>query len=599
MRRLFDYIGIRLTGRRDFSAQYRRYRETVFWLVRELFRFDSGNTLKAIVFNVLGGILKTGALAFLLYYANLMEAGGNIDLPGYSLQARSETVFYLAVSVAMSLLLLGAFATYAGNHTINSLSIAFAAHRSRNIIASAGGRPAGNPPPSLKSYPTALSTSVTGVVRMSRTVKKLLQAANPLATLVYSLFVLFYLNALLSLMVVAVALLSLLLQYMVNYHSAQNEKQLVTSRGRGQRRLKQLLEGSALTPEIHTSAMARLEQEFREPDIGGFLRCYYLRVMASPRSALVSDLLMALLSFLLVIYLGHSALVGDIGWALFLGYLLFARVSLQAFRGVLVSVTGFARHYPRARRVYEYFRSLAGEGQPVVAEINVVARGGDSTGDRKKVKMQSGRSLLILSPVPLSRFNQYAFIDALAGRNVKESNALSLAVVSVSRGLDSQPGGSLNELLAISDVASAEAVDDNLRSVGLPTDISRGDLLTPEEWQQLPLQTRARVLLQQTRASAAPLVLVDGAVLDASGADYAADWLATMSESRVGIVSDRLEDLQHFDGKVVVLMAQDRSVSVATVAWCRENPVAISAWFNGHLAVVEEEDADDDLFEDE
>jgi hypothetical protein len=50
---------------------------------------------------------------------------------------------------------------------------------------------------------------------------------------------------------------------------------------------------------------------------------------------------------------------------------------------------------------------------------------------------------------------------------------------------------------------------------------------------------------------------------------------------------------------VVVFLAQDRSVSVATIAWCRENPAAISAWFDGHLAVVEEDDADDDLFEDE
>jgi len=260
MQRLFDYMGTRLTGRGDFSAQYRRYRETIYWLVRELLRYDSSNSLKAVVFNALGGVLKAGALAFLLYYANLMEAGADISLAGYTLEVRSETVFFGAVSVAMVLLLCGAFTTYSGSHTISSLSIAFAAYCSQNIIVSSGGRPAGNPHPSLKNYPAGLSGSASGVVRLSRSVKPLLQATNPLATLIYSLCVLFYLDAVLSLVVMLLALLSLFLQYKVNYLSAQNEKQLMVSRGRGLRHLNRLLDESALTPRMAASAVARVRQ---------------------------------------------------------------------------------------------------------------------------------------------------------------------------------------------------------------------------------------------------------------------------------------------------------------------------------------------------
>lgn len=599
MQRLFDYIGTRLTGRGDFSAQYRRYRETIYWLVSELLRFDSSSTLKAVVFNVLGGVLKAGALAFLLYYANLMEAGADISLVGYSLEVRSETAFYVAVSVAMALLLGGAFATYSGSHAISSLSIAFAAYCSQNLITSSGGRPAGNPHPSLLTYPARLSGSVTGVVRLSRSVKPLLQATNPLATLIYSLFVLFYLNALLSLVVILLALLSLFLQYMVNYQSAQNEKQLMASRGRGLRRLNGLLEDSALIPRMYASAIARLRQEYGESAIGGFLHCYYQRLMAQPRSALVSDLLLALLSFLVVIYLGRNALLGNTGWAHFLGYLLFARISLQAFRGVLVSITGFARHYPRARRIYEYFSSLAGDGQPAATDINIVARGKDTVGDRKRVKLQAGEPLLVLSPVPLSRFNLYAFIDAILGRKANKNNVLNVYSECIPRGLDAQPGGSLNELLAIPDSATEATASDYLRAVGLPAASNRDRLLTLDAWQQFSLKTRASILLQQARHTVAPLLLVDSAVLAASGPQQAAGWLQSMAGNKVVIVSGSLQDLQQYAGKVVVFMAQDRSVSVANTVWCEENMAAINAWFDGHLAESEEDEADDELFEDE
>jgi len=321
--------------------------------------------------------------------------------------------------------------------------------------------------------------------------------------------------------------------------------------------------------------------------------------MAQPRSALVSDLLLALLSFLVVIYLGRSSLLGNTSWAHFLGYLLFARISLLAFRGVLVSITGFARHYPRARRIYEYFRSLAGDGQPAATVINVVARGKDRIGDRKRVTLQPGEPLLVLSPVPLSRFNLYAFIDALAGGNIKENNILSVASACVSRGFDAQPGGSLNELLAIPANATQPAASEILCAAGLPADSSRDRLLTLDEWQQYPLTTRASILLQQARQSAAPLLLVDSAVLVASGAGETAGGLQSMAGRRVVVVTDNHDDLQQYGDRFVVFVARDRCVSIASTRWCQDNLAAVNAWFERHVVETEGDEADEELYEDD
>ena len=72
-----------------------------------------------------------------------------------------------------------------------------------------------------------------------------------------------------------------------------------------------------------------------------------------------------------------------------------------------------------------------------------------------------------------------------------------------------------------------------------------------------------------------------------------------MADSKVVIVSGNLRDLQQYDAKCVVLVAQDRSVSVANTDWCQDNLATINAWFDGHLAEPEADEADDGLFGDD
>jgi hypothetical protein len=597
MRRLFDHIGIRLTGREDLSAQYQRYRETVLWLLGELFRFDRKSTLKSVLFNVLGGVVKAGSLAFLLYYASLMESGGSTTLLGYTLEYRSEPVFYLAISIALVLLLSGSFMVYAGNHVVNVLSVAFASRCSQAVIASSGRRPPGNPDPSLSAYPVRVSGNVTGIVRLSRAVKKLLQASNPLAMLVYSLIVIIYLNAMLSLVVMLIALPTLLLQYVVNYQSAQNEKLFDASRTGGLKKLIKLLGNHALTPGLHAGAVRQLEHEYQHSVIGDFLGSYYQRIMAPTKSALVSDLLLATLSFLLVILLGRNALNGTITWTHFISYLLFARIALLSFRGVLVAVTGFARHYTRTRKVYEYLGTAAEPVQGLNEAIVVTSRGEDCTGDRKQARLQAGRPLMIISPVPLSRFNLYAFADTLAGGSRKPANVLCDSMSCVSSGLHARPGGSLNELLSIPADAGNAVAGEILQQAGLPADVERDVTLSRRAWRDLPGRARALVLLRGDWSEIADVILVDNELLLTAGPGEAARWLDEHAERKLGIVSRNLQDLDGYEGKFVVLMAQDRSVSLASKVWCESNHAAIEAWFARHAVEAGEDDEDGDLFE--
>jgi ABC-type multidrug transport system fused ATPase/permease subunit len=599
--RILDTIGKRFTGRSDLSDQYQRYRETLLWIVVELFRFDRKTALLSGIFNVFGGLLKAGALALLLYYASMMERATPIDLLGFSLSPRSESVFYIAIAVALLLLVCGALAVYHGNHLINVLAMRFAAHYSRKLLCASGGRPAQNPNPSREKFHPSVKYGVTNITLLTRGVKPVLQVSNPLTTLIYSVVILFYLNAGVTLLVLLAALISLLFQYKVNFRSVQNEKALLESRRAGNKWLSGLFADLVLTPRIYPSRAAWIDHQYRHSALNDYLQRYYQRIIAQPRSALVGDLLLAALLFLVVGYMGSQALADEIGWTRFLAYLLFARISLLAFRGLLVSMTGFARYYPHVRRVFEFCRSLKAPACMDAAPLVVVARGKDKIGDRKRIKVNPGEPVCIISSVPLTRFNLYAFVDVIAGRNIEENNLLCAGTACISRGLSAMPGGSMNELMAIPGDASPDAVAARYSLIGLEyrPGMTDGDrLLSDAAWETFSRQTRACILLEQAKDANARLVLADAALLAKCGAAYLQQWTEAVSGKWIGIVSDDVHLAREVDCAFVLLMASDRSVSVATARWCLDNVAIIEAWFDRH-SVQDDATLDEEIFEDE
>ena len=157
------------------------------------------------------------------------------------------------------------------------------------------------------------------------------------------------------------------------------------------------------------------------------------------------------------------------------------------------------------------------------------------------------------------------------------------------------------ELLAIPENESPESVAARYHHVGLEyqpgiTDVDM--LLTDAVWEKFSRQTQARILLEQARDAAHRLVLIDAAVLAACGAAYLQQWYETVSGKLVGIVSADVQLPEKFNCDHVLLMASDRSVSVAAAQWCLDNAGTVGSWFDRH-SVQKETSFDDDVFDDE
>lgn len=592
-------LGKRLVGRQDLARQFARYRATVAWAYRELFRFSRARMILALATNVAGVTLQGGALALLVYYANLMERNAPVGLGPLALEAapRDIATFLVAITAVAVMLLASAGLIFVGNMLIIRLAVGFGLDCSKRTLILERARPPRDDDPSSAAYPKRLPGRATAIVGIARAVRPLLRVFNPAMLFVYSTVILLYIDWSLTLIVGVLITPSLLLQYKVNYLAAQNQKRLGKARGRAQTAITGLLNELAWAPAVHASERGRLADLYAEERIEELPRRYSFRVAAQPYSQVISDVLIALVAVGVTGRLGALALSGEMSWSWFIGFLVFARIALTSLRGMLGAITGFARHYPRLRQSYELFTSVP-EPQPVSArKLNIQPRGPDPVGDLSAADLQPGRPVAVVSLVPVSRFNLYAFVDALAGRRARHNRSLRANAGCCPNALNTRPGGSLAELLGMPSDAAADAVWTRFRQVAPEAELPAADVHAPldrADWQRVAKPVRAQILLDHAARNAGGVLVVAQEVLRNAPAQAREAWWPRVADRFLAVRYGRSDKAGAFGERTVLALGEDRAVSLMSPDWARANAEAVEAWLGAH-AVEAPDEADDEL----
>lgn len=598
--RLLYWLCQKLVGRTDLISQFQRYRTTVLWLYKTLFLTDKRSFLLALTTNVVGVTLQGGALSLLILYASRMEAGADLTWGQYRLATRDPQTFLAVIAVLAILLLLSAAVVFLGNRIIARTALGYAAHSSRRTLGGGGVRPPRDPDPSRNPVPDQIVSQAASLVAVARAVRPLLQVSKPAAMFVYSLAVVVYIDPWMTLFLLLLVTPTLFLQYVVNFRAAQNQERLGEAGQRARRALAELLQGMSLAPRLHDSQRERLKQEYEQPRIREFGERFAFRIMAASYSTLISDVVTAVAAGILTAYLGLQALSGELGWSLFLGYLIFARLLLQSLRGAMAAITSFARHYPRVRRLYELLSSSPAPVPFTAGTLRLAGRGKSPVGDRKSANMKRGEPVATVSRVPVSRFNAYAFVDALIGKRSPRNSDLRASCFWVPNALESSPGGSLEELLGRGDGAKACEVRDVLERLGFgnwdPSGFLEGPL-DQSRWMLIPVQLRAHMLLSTARLNQADLILLEEEVLARAKSDFLSDWWQAMSGRFLVIRYEKPGSVGAFGEKVAMGLASDRSVSLMSINWCRAHSTEVNAWLKvrkgGQAGSAAEEESGD------
>jgi len=416
IKRITRFALYNLVKRDDFGSQFQRYRRTFLWLLVSLWRVNYKKFILTVLSSVTGVVLQAGTLGALLYYANLMERNSTFDLLGVSYSARDQSIFAVVLAIAGLILIIGSWFKYFAVRSNFELCVEFAIDCGKRILRQPWLVMDGPIQPGKDRYPPELVKLLTGIRPLARGAKPILNLASPLMMTVYSLAILFYLEPLLTLILISVIAPSLLLQYLINYNATQNEKVLIASSQPASNKIKSFIEDMADHSPGEPAYQSSLDDLYHHPSIIKHLGAYIYRKLATNKSALVSDVLLAILAIGLMVFLGGSALQGDISWTRFLTYLLFARISLVGVRGIFATVTSFARHYSRIRNAYFVVnRKLARRSR--TKTISSTLKLNKACGVKKLgidiTEISAGNPVLVLSPTPLTRFNLSFFSYAL------------------------------------------------------------------------------------------------------------------------------------------------------------------------------------------
>lgn len=580
MVKLIYWLCFKLVGRTDVLSQFRRYRATVLWLYKTLVVSDKRRFVLALVANVSGVTLQGGALSLLIFYASRMEAGTALAWGQLHLETREPQTFLAVIGILALLLLASAGLLFLGNRMMTVAALKCAGYASRQTLAAEGIRPPKDPDPSKQPFPDQVSGRVVSLIAIARAVRPLLQVSNPAVMFIYSVVVVVYINIWVTLLLILLVVPTFFLQYVVNYRAAENQEKFTVANRRANQGLKEILGRMAWAPRLDESQKRALELEYDKPQIRELSDRFAFRMMASSYSALISDVVTAIAAGIVTAYLGLQALSGELAWSLFLGYLIFARLLLQSLRGVLASITNFARFYPLVRKLYELLTSTYPDASFTSQTLRIVPRGSVRVGNRKAARIKRGEPVAMISPVPVSRFNAYAYVDALVGKRSQSNAALRASCFWVPNALDSPPGGSLGELLGRPDASERWEVQESLEGLGFggwdPSAVMGGPL-DQDQWARVPRRLRAHILLARSSFTSADLVLLEEEVLREADEDFVSRFWIDMNDRFLVVRYPNAGLAGYFGERLAMAMAADRSLSLMTVAWCQENAADVNS----------------------
>ncbi len=570
-------------GRRDLSRQFQRYAQTIFWLYGSVLRSRPGTTLLALSTNLLGPVLMGGALAFLVYFAGLMESNTPLDtefLP-VSLDPRDPQIFILVVVISgLTMLVSGLIMFWASCVSIR-LATSFARDQSISVLSIDGGRPWRKADPVPGPYPDDVRRCSTGIVVLARAMRPLLQLIQPLVIFLFSMAALIYINPHLTAVMAVIALPSMFFQYRINYSAAKNQEMMGPALRKMQKSIASLLDSLANAPGISPKTAAMLENAYNQEKIRELPERYVIRILARPKSQLVSSMVIAILAVIIVSWLGAGALKGNIAWSLMLGYVIFARTAMFGFSKLLATVTGFARHYLRARRAYELLTSWPGQKRLDAGVIRLRPSNRNNPGDLKSIHFKRGRVIGALSPVPFTRYNTFAWADALTSEDVHREHTWG-AMACVPDALFSCPGGSLRELLGMDPDLPAQQVRQAAARLEGGTDLSQADVdavLDADTWKTLPGIFRCHVLLDMGVRAEADIVMVEHRVLKGAGKKYLENWWTRAAHRFVMVRHTNTDHIGSWGEQTLMAMRTDRETALMSADWAKNNAQALNAWF--------------------
>lgn len=409
----------------------------LWFLYDSLWRRKCG-TFTTIAAGIMGVVFQFSVFGLVVIYARHFSSGERINLAEYAIDPRTSMELLVGGSLAVAiLLLLSASCIYYSRRTILCMGREheeFCAKRVLWILATHGVMVSATQDGyGGDSYLLRLVKTDSRLA--GRVLKLLLSLIIPSVTLTISIIALFYLDSLLTFIIVALGTVLFFYQYRVSRLAAQHSMRFEKLGSATGAEYRALIQHSKHRAQAGTGTEL-IERLFRHGPVKKQLDAYEGRLRTVEKSRLVSGLFMGIVVGLIILIMGRSIIQEGAGWERLLVYVVALRFAMVNLQNVFSTITAINRFYPQLRRYYLFVRSFdekEGVYEPLqneyILKLDPNAETEHIEDTQQQFKIRQGTRLALVTPTELHRFTLAGLINNLFRHNMQTS----LSVINASR----------------------------------------------------------------------------------------------------------------------------------------------------------------------
>ena len=542
-----------------------------------------GRAFLVTVAGFLGVAFQVQAIALAFYYAKAIDKGHIISHFGYSIDPRTSVWFLILVGVGVLLsLLLSAGLVYFSR--IDSLKLMrryeeFCAVRTFSLFGSnIGALSAGE---NIKHNDVSILKLASSDSRFcGRALLMLLKSIVPVITFMIAAISLAYINALLTLSVFVIIALSARFQYHVNVRGARSTR-LMEKYAKGfsgeYRNIIRRQMGTAVPLSAEGPFFQKL---FRSGEVKRYLDAFNERYMAMDNSRFVSDVLLAVTIFAIILIFGTSIIMKGQGWGGLIIYLIALRYMLVNLKQSVSRVTAINRYFLPLKRYFQFIESFerpSDGGEPLPGSYIITVGPGGMRSEKGQWELKKGGRIGMMTPVELNRYTVTSLAEALLGSTgrlshkaltslwfVKPSNAvLPLSL----RDMFGLPSGYTWEKLG-NDTAGS-GLWDRLQGQ-LPHTL--GKTVSTESWTKVDQDIRFALNMLSAFHSESQWIMIEEKGLRLLSDDACKFFMGRLSDRIVVIVYNRdLAAAGRYDEEIFALVDNGKTIGLGSAEWVRAN----------------------------
>lgn len=501
---------------RGLWEQLCNYVGAIRWLACRLWASFRWRLIRAVAAAQLGVVVVGAGLSLSLHYAQRLERDERLQLGELALSARDETTLALVVVVVLVVLLLGGGLLFSAQRAIDKMAVSIQHHVRMDVALAYGGElPEAADWRNDQSVWRALWVLQTrDARRISIVTRKLLRNTTHVGIAAVGLGALFYLEARMTVLLLAVMSAALVAYYYANRISVRATRRYEAVAPDTRRALHQLLRS------VQTVSQPRLRREEFEGALGhealaeeaGAFRD---RFGAHVYTELLGFAIMGVVFAGLSGYLGREALAGSVPWTRLVAYLVVLRITLSGVFAIFSTIAFFSRFYPAIRRLNRFFSATNGSlsGDPV-EELRLQTSAETMTENEAMTQpVPKGEMVGVVLPVSLSRYSLGLLASLFCGGNFAQRRRM-LGKISMATRLSEPPTAASMESLVMLDgrwdprwlrERLGDQADPIEEAIGLDPSVA----VPPESWAKLSPEATARLVLVAAEASDRPVLAID------------------------------------------------------------------------------------------